>query len=237
MWQGRWQDQQLSDLFIWDFLRRFQHTVQVILWRVVGRAEETSTYSWCRGSVTANCRPTASNYQLSHLRSGWEPKFRSQRWEARVSPLCHRGPNNCQISRPKSCNRVTAENGGPRSVRRQVIAKVFKTSLKTGTSICLPPLQHTHLPPVRLAVQTPDPICTGHITTASFMGGGNQYIQLVCQGFCTVNCRPTASNYQLSRLNSGQDSNSDLRGGRRGCYHSATVAPDSDGSWNFFFQV
>ena len=27
----------------------------------------------------------------------------------------------------------------------------------------------------------------GHITTGSFMGGGNQYIQLVLR-FCTVNC-------------------------------------------------
>ena len=32
---------------------------------------------------------------------------------------------------------------------------------------------------------------------------------------CTVNCRPTASKYQLSHC---------LRGGRRECYHSATVA-------------
>ena len=39
--------------------------------------------------------------------------------------------------------------------------------------------------------------CTGHITTGSWKGRGNQYIQL---GFCTVNCRPTASNYQLSHL-------------------------------------
>ena len=36
-------------------------------------------------------------------------------------------------------------------------------------------------------------------------------------GFCTVNCRPTASNYQ--------ESNPGLRGGRQECYHSATMAP------------
>ena len=48
------------------------NTVQVISRWVVGRAEETSTYSWSR-FCTVNCRPTASNYQLSHLRSGWEP--------------------------------------------------------------------------------------------------------------------------------------------------------------------
>ena len=41
------------------------NTVQVISQRVVGRAEETSTYS-SLGFCTVNCRPTASNYQLSH---------------------------------------------------------------------------------------------------------------------------------------------------------------------------
>ena len=43
------------------------NTVQVISRWVVGRAEETSTYS-SSGFCTVNCRPTASNYQLSHLR-------------------------------------------------------------------------------------------------------------------------------------------------------------------------
>ena len=43
------------------------NTVQVISRRVVGRAEETRTYS-SLGFCTVNCRPTASNYQLSHLR-------------------------------------------------------------------------------------------------------------------------------------------------------------------------
>ena len=47
------------------------NTVQVISRRVVGRAEETSTYS-SLGFCTVNCRPTASNYQLSHLRPCWE---------------------------------------------------------------------------------------------------------------------------------------------------------------------
>ena len=58
-------------LFIWGFCVTF-NTVQVISQRVVGRAEETSTYS-SSGFCTVNCRPTASNYQLSHLRSGREP--------------------------------------------------------------------------------------------------------------------------------------------------------------------
>ena len=48
------------------------NTVQVISQRVVGMAEETSTYSWS-GFCTVNCRPTASNYRLSQLRSDWEP--------------------------------------------------------------------------------------------------------------------------------------------------------------------
>ena len=66
------------------------NTVQVISQRVVGRAEETSTYSWSR-FCTVNCRPMASNYQLSHLRPCREPNP-SLRWEARVLPLCHCGP-------------------------------------------------------------------------------------------------------------------------------------------------
>ena len=44
-------------------------------------------------------------------------------------------------------------------------------------------------------------------------------------GFGTVNCRPMASNYQLSHLRLCRESNPGLRGGRRECYHSATVAP------------
>ena len=46
-------------------------------------------------------------------------------------------------------------------------------------------------------------------------------------GLCTVNSRPTASNYQLSHLRPSQGSNPGLRGGRQECYHSATV------SWDF----
>ena len=47
-------------------------TVQVKSLRVVGRAEETSTYS-SSGFCTVNCPPTESNYQLSHLRPCQEP--------------------------------------------------------------------------------------------------------------------------------------------------------------------
>ena len=57
------------------------NTVQVISRGVVGRAEETSTYS-SSGFCTVNCRPTASNYQLSHLRPCREPNpgLRGGRW-------------------------------------------------------------------------------------------------------------------------------------------------------------
>ena len=49
-------------LFIWGFtfLYRYRYTVQVISRWVVGRAEETSTYS-SLGFCTVNGQPTASN--------------------------------------------------------------------------------------------------------------------------------------------------------------------------------
>ena len=54
------------DIFVYLGFYVAFNTVQVISRRVVGRAEETSTYS-SLGFCTVNCRPTASNYQLSHL--------------------------------------------------------------------------------------------------------------------------------------------------------------------------
>ena len=76
------------------------NTVQVISRRVVGRAEETSTYS-SLGLCTVNCQPTASNYQLSHLRPsrGSNPGLRDGR---RVLPLCHRGPLKGDIRQKKN---------------------------------------------------------------------------------------------------------------------------------------
>ena len=65
----------MTSLFIYLGFYVAFNTVQVISRRVVGRAEETSTYS-SLGFCTVNCRPTA------------------QRWEARVLPPCHRGPFN-----------------------------------------------------------------------------------------------------------------------------------------------
>ena len=82
-------------LFIWGF------TSLLTLNRSVGRADETSTYSWSR-FCTINCRPTASNYQLSHLRPCWEPNpgLRGGRQEcyhsATVAPT-HRQTNLIKI--------------------------------------------------------------------------------------------------------------------------------------------
>ena len=63
------------------------NTVQVISRRVVGRAEETSTYS-SLGFCTVNCRPTARNYELSHLRACREsnPGLRGGRRVLNVNP-------------------------------------------------------------------------------------------------------------------------------------------------------
>ena len=55
-------------------------------------------------------------------------------------------------------------------------------------------------------------------------------------GFCTVNCRPTASNYQLSHLRPYRESNPGLRGGRRECYHSPTVTMAYEGT-NYLILV
>ena len=56
-------------------------------------------------------------------------------------------------------------------------------------------------------------------------------------GFCTVNCRPTASNYLVSHLRPCQGSNPGLRGGRRECYHSATVAPYTLSNTEIIYKV
>ena len=45
--------------------------------------------------------------------------------------------------------------------------------------------------------------------------------------FCTVNCRPMASKYQLSHLRLCREPNPGLRGGRLEYYHSATTVPGS----------
>ena len=67
--------------------------------------------------------------------------------------------------------------------------------------------------------------CTGHITTGSWKGRGNQYIQFARVVYCKL---PT-NGKQLPAfpLEPVQGSNPGLRGGRQECYHSATVAPTS----------
>ena len=78
------------------------NTVQVISLRVVGRAEETSTYSWSR-FCSVNCQPMASNYQLSHLRLGREP-----------NPGLRGGRRECYHS-------ATMTPGIPKSIHEQLI--------------------------------------------------------------------------------------------------------------------
>ena len=65
--------------------------------------------------------------------------------------------------------------------------------------------------------------CTGHITTGSWKGRGNQYIEFARVVYCKL---PT-NGKQLPAfpLEPVWGSNPSLRGGRRECYHSATVAP------------
>ena len=53
-------------------------------------------------------------------------------------------------------------------------------------------------------------------------------------GFCTVNCRPTASNYQLSYLRPCREPNPSLRGGRRVLYQQIISLQKSTASaYNF----
>ena len=88
----------LINLFIYLGFYVAFNTVQVISRRVVGRAEETSTYS-SLGFCTVNCQSTASNYQLSHLRPCWgsNPGLRGGRREcyhsATVAPYTHQRSN------------------------------------------------------------------------------------------------------------------------------------------------
>ena len=65
--------------------------------------------------------------------------------------------------------------------------------------------------------------CTGHITTGSWKGRGNQYIEFARVVYCKL---PT-NGKQLPAfpLEPVRGLNPGLRGGRRECYHSATMAP------------
>ena len=66
---------------------------------------------------------------------------------------------------------------------------------------------------------------TVQVTSPWVVGRAEETSTYSWSRFCTVNCRPRASNYQFSHLRPGQEPNPDLRGGRRECYHSATMAP------------
>ena len=76
------------------------NTIQVISRRVVGRAEETSTFG-SSGFCTVNCQLMASNYQLSHLRLCRElnPDLRGGRQEyyhsATVAPVTYQKQWKC----------------------------------------------------------------------------------------------------------------------------------------------
>ena len=65
--------------------------------------------------------------------------------------------------------------------------------------------------------------CTGHIMTGSWKGRGNQYIEFARVVYCKL---PT-NGKQLPAfpLEPVRGSNPGLRGGKRDCYHSATMAP------------
>ena len=70
--------------------------------------------------------------------------------------------------------------------------------------------------------------CTGYITTGSWKGRGNQYIEFARVVYCKL---PT-NGKQLPAfpLKAVTGWNPDLRGGWRECYHSATVAPEMVGN-------
>ena len=72
---------------------------------------------------------------------------------------------------------------------------------------------------------------TVQVTSRWVVGRAEETSTYNSSRFCTVNCRPTASNYQLSHLRPCREPNPGLRGGRRECYRSATVAPNQEYKW------
>ena len=83
-------------------------TVEVISRPVVGRAEETSTYS-SSGFCTVNCRPTASNYQLSHLRLCQEPNPGLSGGRRECYTLCQQWPPAVHTSLYPQLNLVSKD--------------------------------------------------------------------------------------------------------------------------------
>ena len=142
------------------------NTVQVISRRIVGRAEETSAYS---SSVfcTVNCRLMASNYTAFPFEAvpGIEP--RPQRWEVRVSPLCHRGPHKpCGYQhivctayklRAPSVNRVHDTHNVFRDVTKklgkQILFNIFWHSSPMG--VLSPNLHNVHIQVITCEISFP----------------------------------------------------------------------------------
>ena len=63
--------------------------------------------------------------------------------------------------------------------------------------------------------------CTGHITLGIWKGRGNQHIQLVKVLYCNL----LTKGKQLPAFPLEVGPGTKLRGGRRECYHSATMDP------------
>ena len=78
---------------------------------------------------------------------------------------------------------------------------------------------------------------TVQVISQQVVGRAEETSTYSLSGFCTVNCRPTASNYQLSHLRPCWGSNPGLRGGRQECYHSATVAPYKDFKYTLYILL
>ena len=73
--------------------------------------------------------------------------------------------------------------------------------------------------------------CTGHIMTGSWKGRGNQYIQFVRVLYCKL--LTNGKKLPAFPLRPCLEPNSCLRGGRRECYRSATVAQQNMFRINF----
>ena len=105
-------------LFIWGFTS-LSTLYRSYSRRVVGRAEETSTFS-SSGFCIVNCWPTASNYQLSHLRPCQEsnPSLRGGRQEcyhsATVAP-CYSSEEFHQFFQGFGFQQVTSSPHFPQS--------------------------------------------------------------------------------------------------------------------------
>ena len=102
----------------------------------------------------------------------------------------------------------------PNDMHKNVINKICNMKLQYYLFICL-----------FIYLGFYDAFNTVQVTSQCVVGRAEETSTDSLLGFCTVNCRPTESNYQLSHLRPCWGSNPGLRAGRREYYHSATVAP------------